>query len=165
MPRTEPRPAHVSVLAASNTLFLALVSDPSLRDKNRGIQERRTPVSTSVHGSPGCQTITSEMTAKGGRRKDKWEFMFTLVSVCSACSSMCYALHPHPPPPTNMGKSSVPTPAVQERHAGFSATQASLHGALLCIEQPRFSTVSLHHPASPHSPLRLTRLKCAVDGR
>lgn len=58
----------------------------------------------------------------------------------------------------NMGKSGVPITAVREQCAHLLATQVTLHGALLCIEQPRSSTVSLHHPASPHSPLRLTRL-------
>lgn len=50
------------------------------------------------------------------------------------------------------------TTAVREQRADLLATQVTLHRALLCIEQPLSSTVSLHHPARPHSPLCLTRL-------
>lgn len=80
--------------------------------------------------------------------------MFTLVSFYDSAGPSC----PHPVRFMNMEKNGVPTTAVQEQRAHLSATQVTLHEALLCIEQPRSSTVSLHHPASPYSRLPLTRL-------
>lgn len=103
-----------------------------------------------------------EIFNKRGWRKDGWEFMFTLVSFWLGLvsgSSMCHRPpHPRKIGVMNMGKSGVPTTVVWEWRADLLAKQVTLHGPLLCIEQPRSSTVSVHHPASPHSLLHLTRL-------
>lgn len=87
---------------------------------------------------PGCQTPTLEIATKCGRRKDGWEFMFT-----------------------DMGKERRADRC--SMGADLLAAQVPPHGALLCIKQPRSSTVSLRHPASPSRPSAANALKRAVE--